>query len=69
MPHNSLRTQAGLDLHVRQVAARLNVSERTVRWYAQTGQLRARRAGAKLWAFDDADVRAFAQTHSRDREA
>ena len=59
MPHNSLRTQAGLSLHVHQVALRLGVSERTVRWWAQTGQLPASRLGVKLWAFDQHDVVEF----------
>jgi excisionase family DNA binding protein len=41
------------------VARRLRKSERTVRWYAETGQLPAVRVGIKLWKFRDADVEAF----------
>lgn len=47
-------------LFVHSVAHRLNVSRRTVRWWARSGRLRARRRGLKLWAFDVADVEAFA---------
>lgn len=40
------------------VARRLGKSVRTVRWYAESGRLRAVRQG-KLWFFDPQDVEAF----------
>jgi excisionase family DNA binding protein len=41
------------------VARRLGNSERTVRWYAKTGRIRAERVGKKLWKFLDSDVERF----------
>jgi excisionase family DNA binding protein len=41
------------------VARRLNVSVRTVRWWAETGRLAARREGVKIWKFRERDVEAF----------
>lgn len=45
-------------LTVRDVARRLNVSERTVRHYCQTGKLRSVHIGA-LVRIDPADLEAF----------
>lgn len=42
------------------VARRLGVSSRTVRWWAQTRQLRAVRVGLRVWAYYPSDVEAFA---------
>jgi hypothetical protein len=38
------------------VARRLGVSPRTVRWWAETDRIRARRRGVKLWEFAEPDV-------------
>jgi excisionase family DNA binding protein len=46
-------------LKVHSVARRLGVSCRTVRWWAQTGQLSAFRIGVKLWCFHERDVEAL----------
>ena len=43
-------------LLVHHVAKRLGVARRTVRWWAETGRIRAYRAGVKLWTFREADV-------------
>ena len=43
-------------LLVHHVAKRLGVARRTVRWWAETGHIRAHRAGVKLWTFREADV-------------
>ena len=43
-------------LLVHHVAKRLGRPARTVRYWAQTGRLRAQRVGRKIWQFDPADV-------------
>ena len=44
------------------VARRLNVSVRTVRWWAKSGHITARRDGVKIWKFREQDVEAFRRT-------
>ena len=44
---------------VLEVAQYLGVSERTVRWWAATGRIRATRVGVKIWQFERDDVEAF----------
>lgn len=63
------RTRAQLPLYVCHVAARLRVSPRTVRWWAITGQLPARRLGVKIWIFDEVDVIAFMECRLREKAA
>ena len=46
------------------VAARLNVSVRTVRWWAATGRLAAHREGLRTWKFRERDVLAFGASRS-----
>jgi excisionase family DNA binding protein len=46
-------------LSVHRVSEILNVSERTVRYWASTGRLQATRIGKKLWKFQRSDVIAF----------
>ena len=41
------------------VARLLGIPARTLRWWAQTKQIPAFRAGAKLWIFYKADVETF----------
>jgi len=55
----SLRTRAGLKLHVCHVARILGAPERTIRYWAQTGRLRARRDKVKVWLFEPWDVASF----------
>ena len=69
MSETSIRTRAGLPLYVCHVAGRLSVSERTVRWWAETGRLRGRRLKVKVWAFAEADVLEFARRRDRAMEA
>jgi excisionase family DNA binding protein len=45
------------------VAQRLHKSERTVRWYANSGKLRAVRTGLKLWKFRRVDVEDFVRSY------
>jgi excisionase family DNA binding protein len=66
MDARSLRTRAGLCLYVRQVARRLGRPERTIRHWAQTGRLPARRHGPKLWVFDEQDVALFSEAAIKD---
>lgn len=51
------------------VAERLGVSRRTVRWWAETGQLSGFRVGLKLWAFRREDVEAFAARRAAGKAA
>lgn len=69
MSGNSIRARAGLPLLVRHVAVRLSVSERTVRWWAETGQLPGRRFKVKIWGFEESAVIAFALRRGCDRWA
>jgi excisionase family DNA binding protein len=46
-------------LYVKDVAEYLGVSPRTVRWWAATGRLRARRVRIKIWSFLLSDVEEF----------
>ena len=46
-------------LRANNVARRLGVSERTVRWYAETGQIPAFKIGRKIWFFHELDVEDF----------
>ncbi len=46
-------------IHVRHVARRLAVSERTIRNLARTGHLPAIRVGVKLWRFRERDIAAY----------
>lgn len=46
------------------VADRLGVSVRTVRWWAQTGQLPCRRDGVKIWKFRERDVEALRESRA-----
>ena len=48
-------------LSVGDVAEYLGVSERTVRWWAATGRLRANRVRLKVWFFILSDVEAFSE--------
>lgn len=50
----------GRVLRVNNVARRLRVAYRTVRWYAESGQLAAFKTGPRSWSFHEADVIAFA---------
>jgi excisionase family DNA binding protein len=43
-------------LLVHHVAKRLNVSRRTIRYWAQTGQLTGYKDGLKIWRFREQDV-------------
>jgi predicted site-specific integrase-resolvase len=58
---SAIRTPSsfGRQLPTSVVARRLRKSERTVRWYARTGQIRAVRVGTKLWKYYESDVEAF----------
>jgi excisionase family DNA binding protein len=68
MSQDSIRGAAGLPLLVTHVAARLGVSERTVRLWAASGLLPARRLGKKIWTFDWSDVVGFARCQRPRRE-
>lgn len=50
----------GRILRVNNVSKRLGLSERTVRYYAETRQIRAFKRGPKIWLFCEPDVIAFA---------
>lgn len=43
-------------LYVNNVARRLNVSERTVRYWAANGRIPAIRIGVKIWRFRPIDI-------------
>jgi excisionase family DNA binding protein len=60
-----LPAQGARLMFVTDVAGALRVSQRTVRWWASTGRLRAGRLGTKIWAFKDADVEAFRRLRFR----
>jgi predicted site-specific integrase-resolvase len=55
-------------LRVNNVVRRIGVPERTIRHWAVTGRLNARRIGKKIWVFDPDEVEAFARQR-RDYEA
>ncbi len=59
MPQNPIPVRTPRALRSHNVARRLNVPVRTVRWWAKKGLLRARRLGARPWAFDEVDVIEF----------
>jgi excisionase family DNA binding protein len=61
----SLRAQAGLPLRVTHVADWLHVPPRTIRHWAATGRLPARRLGRKIWGFDAAKVEPLEQQLQR----
>jgi excisionase family DNA binding protein len=46
-----LLSHVSRELLVHHVAKRLGVSRRTVRWWAATGRLEARKQGPKIWKF------------------
>ena len=54
-------------LLVHHVARRLGVSNRTVRWWAETGRVPGRRLNVKIWVFAELDVIEFARTRGVDR--
>jgi predicted site-specific integrase-resolvase len=54
-------------LRVNNVVRRIGAAERTVRYWAATGRLRAVRLGKKIWVFDPDVVEAFARER-RDHE-
>jgi excisionase family DNA binding protein len=56
-------------LLVHHVARQLNVSRRTVRWWARAGRLKAFRLRVKVWAFRREDVASFAAARSRAKAA
>jgi excisionase family DNA binding protein len=64
---SSIRTQAGLRLRVNNVARRMAVSQRTVRWWAKTRRLNAQRHGKRIWTFSEADVMALEERRTRGR--
>ena len=68
MNTTSCRCAAGLPLLVRHVAERLSVPERTIRYWAKTGRLPARRVSLKIWAFDEADVEKLRMRRVFERE-
>ena len=51
------------------VAEKYCVSERTVRYWARTGQLRAVRIGRRAWKFDPKDVEKFMRDRAIRAEA
>ena len=55
----SFRHSHGRRLLVHHVAKRLGVAPRTVRWWAETGQIRAYRISRKIWGFNEAAVEEF----------
>lgn len=59
MSQVDFQSPSGRLLPTNVVAQRLNRSVRTIRWYAETGQIPAVRDGVKLWKFRDSDVVAF----------
>ena len=48
-------------LRVNNVVRRISAPERTIRYWAATGQLNAVKIGKKIWFFDPDEVEAFAR--------
>ena len=67
MPDNSF-TRRTRPLRTHNVARRLRVSVRTVRYWVKKGLIPAQRAGIRPWAFDEADVDKFGTDHGYPKE-
>lgn len=57
-------TESKRPLRINNVAKRTGVSERTLRHWAATGRLPAKRAGKKIWVFDPDAIKAFMRRRS-----
>jgi excisionase family DNA binding protein len=68
----SLRAELRLDrkwLRVRDVAKGLDVPERTVRYWAESGALKGVKVGPRIWRITEADLNAFVHSRSFDMSA
>jgi excisionase family DNA binding protein len=68
MPQDAIPGRTLRALRTHNVARRLKVSSRTVRWWAEKGLLPAKRYGVRPWAFDEADVIEFARVRGLQTE-